>query len=94
MIVSTDDLLDGTEPPVDPASLRWLADNLSSCDFVGDSGCCDPECWRCHSPLRPENLRTLAKNLVTAAQLDRSWRLRDTDPTWRPGCNLKTEVSR
>jgi hypothetical protein len=42
---------------------------LYSCDFVGDRGCCDPECWRCHSPLRPDNLRTLSKNLATAGNL-------------------------
>lgn len=66
---------------------------LHACDGCGDSGCCDPDCWYCHSPLRPENLRTLADNLATAAQLDRSWRLRDVDPAWYPGRNLKMEGS-
>jgi len=65
-------------------ALRSL--DLSSCDFVGDSGCVDPECWRCHSPLRSENLRTLAENLAIAALLYRAWHLRDTCPTWTPGC--------
>lgn len=60
--------------------------DLSSCDFVGDSGCVDPDCWRCHSPLGPENLRTLAANLASAALLCRAWQLRDVCPTWKPGC--------
>ena len=49
--------------------------DLCSCDFVGDSGCVDPDCWRCHSPLGPENLRTLAKNLAIAAALCRAHHL-------------------
>ena len=63
--------------------------DLSSCDFVGDYGCCDLDCWRCHSPLRPENLRTLAENIAMAAMLCRAWGKRDEDPSWRPGCNLR-----
>lgn len=68
-------------------SIRDLG--LTSCDFCGDDGCCDPECWRCHSPLRPENLRRLAGNFATAAMLCRAWQMRADDPAWRPGCNLK-----
>ena len=60
--------------------------NLTSCDFVGDSGCCDPDCWRCHSPLRPENLQMLAKNLATVAMLCFAWQLREACPAWTPGC--------
>lgn len=66
---------------------------LTSCDFVGDEGCCDPDCWRCHSPLRPENLRTLAENLRRAAALCEAFDLGgdmwDVDARigrWRPGC--------
>ena len=66
--------------------------DLSSCAFVGDSGCVDPDCWRCHSPLRPENLRTLAKNLAAAAMLCRAWNARDLEPAWRPGCQLDEAV--
>lgn len=62
--------------------------NLTSCDFVGDSGCVDPDCWKCHSSLGPENLRTLAKNLAAAAMLCRAWQMRDASPAWRPGCNI------
>lgn len=62
---------------------------LTSCDFVGDEGCVDPDCWRCHSPMGPENLRTLAKNLAAAAMLCRAWELRGADPAWRPGCNIE-----
>lgn len=84
--------LDATAPPEVPlteADLQRLRDlDLSSCDFVGDSGCVDPECWRCHSPLRPENLRAFAKNIATAAMLCRAWSHRDLDPAWQPGCNL------
>lgn len=61
--------------------------DLTSCDFCG-GGCCDPDCYRCYSPLRPENLRTLARNLATAAMLCLAWQRRDEDPTWRPGCSL------
>lgn len=59
---------------------------LTSCDFCGESGCCAPDCWRCHSLLRPENLCTLAKNLATAAMLCRAWELHSACPTWTPGC--------
>ena len=62
--------------PLTEADLKMLRDlDLSSCDFVGDSGCVDSDCWRCHSLLRPENLRTLAKNLASAAALCRAYRL-------------------
>ena len=71
-------------------AIRALRDlGLTSCDFVGDSGCVDPECWQCHSPLAPENLRTLAKNLATAAMLCRAWAQRDENPNWRPGCHIQ-----
>lgn len=84
------------------ALLAFLREtNLTSCDFCGDSGCSDPDCWRCHSPVGPENLRALAKNLATAAMLCRSWqlgwtagsdpRMDDGAPEWRPGCG--TEAS-
>ena len=80
---------DEDEKPLTEADLKMIRDlDLTSCDFVGDSGCCDEHCWRCHSPLRPENLRTFAKNLGTAAMLCRAWKMRDEDPSWRPGCQL------
>jgi hypothetical protein len=66
--------------------------DLSSCDFVGDSGCVDPDCWRCHSPLSPENLRTLAQNLATVALLCFAWGLRDACPAWSPGCEKTPSV--
>jgi len=73
--------------PLTEADLKMIRDlDLTSCDFVGDSGCTDPDCWRCHSPLRPENLRTLAENLAIAALLCWAWKLRDGCPTWKPGC--------
>lgn len=62
--------------------------DLTSCDFCG-GGCCDPDCYRCYSPLRPENLRTLAQNIATAAMLCRAHQLLDEDPAWRPGCNIE-----
>lgn len=68
-------------------AIRIVSDlGLTSCDFVGDSGCVDPDCWQCHSPLSPENLRTLAKNLAAAALLCWAWQLRDACPSWQPGC--------
>ena len=86
------DDLDLEDAPLTEADLKMIRDlNLSSCDFVGDSGCCDPNCWQCHSPLGPENLRTLAKNLAAAAMLCRAWQMRDVAPAWRPGCNLDEE---
>lgn len=72
-------------------SFREISLELTSCDFCGDSGCCDPDCWRCHSPLRPENLRTLAENLRVAGILCRAWQMREEEPAWRPGCNLDEE---
>ena len=78
------------EVPLTEADLQRILDlDLTSCDFVGDSGCCDPDCWRCHSSLRPENLRTLAKNSAIAAMLFRAWQLRDEQPAWRPGCRME-----
>lgn len=68
--------------------------NVTSCDFVGDVGCCDPDCWRCHSPLSPAHLRTLAGNLAIAALLCRAWRLHDETPAWSPGCNIGPVVMR
>lgn len=62
---------------------------LTSCDFVGDEGCIDPECWQCHSPLSPTHLRTLAKNLAIAGMLCQAWWWRDQHPTWRPGCQIR-----
>lgn len=65
---------------------------LTSCDFVGDSGCTDPDCWRCHSGIGPHNLRTLAGNLAIAAMLCRAHRnaTGGEDPPsarpWTPGC--------
>lgn len=74
------------------ADLQQIRDlDLSSCDFVGDSGCCDPDCWQCH--LGPDNLRTLAKNLATAAMLCRAWQQRDEDPVWRPGREIPSSTS-
>jgi hypothetical protein len=74
--------------PLTQENLRRLGDLMSCCDFVGDSGCSDPACWRCHSPLRPDNLRRLAQNLATAGQLMRAWQLCSEDPAWYPGCKL------
>ena len=95
-----DDMMESLEaslPPETPLTeedlARIRAIDLTSCDFVGDSGCCDPDCWRCHSPLCPENLRTLAKNLAQAAMLCRAWQLRGEDPEWRPGCNIDPGAS-
>jgi hypothetical protein len=83
--------LEATVPPDVPlteADLQRIRDlDLASCDFC-ESGCSDPDCYRCYSPLRPENLRALAKNLAAAAMLCRAWDQRDVDPAWRPGCNL------
>jgi len=82
-----EDADDEMSPTEREEALKIVRDlGLTSCDFVGDEGCCDPDCWRCHSPLRPENLRTLADNLATAALLCYAWRLRETCPTWKPGC--------
>lgn len=59
---------------------------MSSCDFCPD-GCCDLDCYRCYSPLRPENLRTLAENLAIAAALCWSWHLgHGVWQVWQPGC--------
>lgn len=90
-----DELLNRLGPeedvPLTEADLKMIHDiNLTACDFVGDSGCVDPACWQCHSPLGPENLRALAKNLAAAAMLCRAWQMRDADPAWRPGCNIET----
>ena len=80
------------ETQLSEADLKGLASlGLTSCDFVGDSGCTDPDCWRCHSILRPENLRTLAKNLAFAAMLCRAWQQRGEQPAWCPGCCLSVE---
>lgn len=73
------------DAPLTEADLKAFLD-LTSCDFVGDSGCVDPDCWQCHSPLGPENLRTLAGNLATAALLCWAWQLGNVCPTWKPGC--------
>src|SRR5262249_55016914 len=38
------------EEPLSEADVARVRDlDLTSCDFVGDSGCIDPNCWRCHS---------------------------------------------
>lgn len=39
---------DGPQPVFDPASI-----NLTSCDFVGDMGCSDESCTRCHGDALP-----------------------------------------
>ena len=88
------EMLGPASPEEREALHAFMRDNLSSCDFVGDSGCVNPDCWRCHSPLRPENLRTLAKNLQAAAMLCRAWHLREIDPTWRPGCHIEGALQR
>jgi dihydrofolate reductase len=70
-------------------ALPELSEETVHALLTNDDGVCsDPDCWLCYSPLRPENLRTLAKNLATAAMLYRAWRLRDEDSNWQPGCNL------
>lgn len=69
-MIDLDDPRDHRLTEVDFEMIRDL--DLTSCDFVGDSGCCDPDCWRCHSLLCPENLRTLANNLAIAAVLCRA----------------------
>ena len=80
------------QPPLPEVTLQMIRDlDLTSCDFCGD-GCCDEDCYRCYSPLRPENLRTLAKNLSAAAMLCRAWNMHDAVPTWRPGCNILEEL--
>lgn len=97
-----DDVDDTPLTEEDLASIRQLG--LTSCDFVGDSGCCDPNCWQCHSPIGPENLRRLAKNLAAAAMLCRAHHLgfeegMDTagvgegypsSRPWTPGCRRST----
>lgn len=88
MIASLESSLPAEEPLTE-ADLQRIRDlNLTSCDFVGDSGCCDPDCWQCHSPIGPEHLRQLAKNIVSAAMLCRAWQERGEHPEWRPGCNI------
>jgi hypothetical protein len=83
------DLADVYDEPLTEADLKSIADlGLTSCDFVGDSGCTDPECWQCHSPIGPANLRTLAANLADAGTLCRAWQLRDQEPSWHPGCHI------
>ena len=77
--------------PLTPAEAEALRErlqqlNLTSCDFVGDSGCSDPDCWRCHSTMGPENLRMLAENIAVAALLSWAWQLREADPLWTPCC--------
>jgi hypothetical protein len=73
--------------------------DLTSCDFC-EGGCDHPNCYRCHSSFRPENLRTLAQNLAAAAALCRAWQLgrglsaNSTQlwvrvPKWSPGCGLE-----
>ena len=75
--------------PVSQEVLQRIRDlDLTSCDFTSN-GCTDDDCYRCYSPLRPENLRSLAKNIAAAAMLCRSWNLRDQQPGWRPGCCLE-----
>jgi len=91
-----DELLERLGPeedvPLTEEALQRIRDlNLTSCDFVGDSGCVDPDCWQCHSPIGPENLRTLAKNIATAAMLCRAWQLHGEDPAWSPGCNIEEQ---
>jgi hypothetical protein len=73
------------EVPMTPLELP----ELSSCDFVGDLGCSDLDCWYCHSPVGPENLRALARHLATAAMLCRAWRLASTESAWFPGCCIE-----
>lgn len=73
---------------------RVRALDLTSCDFAGDAGCAYPECWRCYSPLRPENLRALAANITIASMLCRAWRLCRDDSTWWPGCNFASDEVR
>lgn len=85
-LASIEDLEDVPLSEADRKAYQEL--NLSSCDFVGDDGCTDFDCLRCHSLLSPENLRTLARNLAAGAMLCRAWQLRDENPDWRPGCTL------
>ena len=76
--------------PVSEEALQRIRDlDLTSCDFTSN-GCTDDDCYRCYSPLRPENLRSLARNIAAAAMLCRSWNLRDQQPDWRPGCCLES----
>lgn len=98
-----DDLVDYMDESLseeDLQGVRATLRNLTSCDFVGDSGCVDPDCWQCHSPIGPRNLRQLAKNIATAAGLCRAHSLgfdegMDTagvgegypsSRPWMPGC--------
>ena len=76
-------------------ALPELSDELVHALLTNDDGVCsDPDCWRCYSPLRPENLRRLAGNLAIGAALCRAWQHRGDDPTWRPGCSIETESPR
>jgi hypothetical protein len=80
---------DDDDAPLSEEVLQRIRDlDLTSCDFT-ESGCTDDDCYRCYSPLRPENLRTLAKNIAAAAMLCRAWNLRDQQPDWRPGCAIE-----
>ncbi len=82
----TEDGGEGLSPAEHAEVIERLRDlDLTSCDFCG-GGCCDPDCYRCYSPLRPENLRTLAQNLANVAMLCWAWQLREVCPTWKPGC--------
>ena len=76
-------------PPSEEVLQRIRDLDLTSCDFTSN-GCTDDDCYRCYSPLRPENLRSLAKNIAAAAMLCRAWNLRDQQPNWRPGCCLES----
>ena len=80
--------LEARPPSAEPS--MEISEELVHALLTDDDGVCsDPECWRCHSPLRPENLRTLAKNLAAAAMLCRAWQLRGEDPAWSPGCHIE-----
>ena len=76
-------------PPSEEVLQRIRDLDLTSCDFTSN-GCTDDDCYRCYSPLRPENLRSLARNIAAAAMLCRAWNLRDQQPDWRPGCCLES----
>jgi hypothetical protein len=81
--------LEASAPGEDPGPLE-LSEEVVHALLADDDGIChDLDCWRCHSPLCPDNLRRLAKNLASAAMLCRAWQQRDEDPSWRPGCNIE-----
>lgn len=74
-------------------NLDYHAMNWDGCFGCGDEGCVDEDCYYCHSPLRPPNLRRLAQNLATAAGLCKAWELGQGPKGWKPGCGMSADGS-